>query len=131
MSRHASTQPTEVELQFLRILWELGPSTVRVVHDKLDEDESRDTGYATTVKMLSVMFDKELVKRDDSIRPLKYRAAITQKSAQRRMSDDLIQKVYDGSAKRLVMQVLSTKRASQEDLDEIRLLIEKLEEGQS
>ncbi len=131
MPRQASSQPTEVELQLLRILWELGPSTVREVHIRRTEDDGRDAGYATSVKMLAVMHEKGLVKRDDSIRPLKYRAAKSQKSTQKRLADDLIQKVYDGSAKSLVMQVLSSKRASQEDLDEIRQLIEKLEEGQS
>lgn len=131
MPRRAATQPTEVELQILRILWELGPSTVRAVHERRVREEGRDTGYATSVKMLAVMFEKGLVKRDDSIRPLKYRAAVTQRSTQQRMADDLIQKLYDGSAKSLVMQILSSQKASDEDLEEIHRLIQDLKDRTS
>lgn len=124
MPRPASSQPTAVELQILRTLWELGPSTVRDIHNRLVE--SKETGYSTTVKMLSVMLDKGLVKRDDSVRPQVYRAATTQSSTQKRMLDEMIQKVYNGSAKSLVLQALSSTKTSKRDLEEIRKLLEKL-----
>lgn len=124
MPRPTSSQPTEVELQLLRILWELGPSTVRDIHNRMTE--SKATGYSTTVKMLSVMLDKGLVKRDDSVRPQIYRAASSQQRTQKRMLDEMIQKVYDGSAKSLVLQALSSTKASKQDLEEIRNLLDEL-----
>ncbi len=124
MPRQTSSQPTEVELQILRVLWDQGPSTVREIHNRLCEE--KETQYATTVKMLLVMLEKGLVTRDDSVRPQVYRALATQKRTQRRMLDEMIQKVFDGSAKSLVLQVLSTGKASAEDLDEIQQLLEKM-----
>lgn len=128
MARPASNQPTEVELSILRILWEQGASTAREIHNRLSAD--RDTNYSTTVKMLSVMLDKHMVSRDDSIRPQVFRAVATQKQTQQRMLKDLIQKAYDGSTGSLVLQALASKKASAEDLAEIKRLLEKLEGGE-
>ena len=129
MPRQSSSQPTEVELQILRILWEQGPSTARQIHNRLSSD--RDTNYSTTVKMLSVMLDKKMVKRDDSIRPQVFRVATSQQQTQKRMLKDLIQNVYAGSTGSLVLQALASKKASQEDLTEIRRLLEELEGDKS
>ena len=125
MPRPGSSQPTEVELQILRVLWERGPSTVRQVHNALAADKV--TNYSTTVKMLSVMLDKGLVKRDETVRPLVYRAAKNQETTQRNMLRHLIQRVYDGSAGSLVMQALSSQRATPDELAEIRRLLDELE----
>lgn len=124
MPRPASSQPTDVELQILRTLWELGPSTVREIHNRITQ--VKDIVYATTVKMLLVMLEKGLVKRDDSVRPQVYRAASTQKYTQQRMLNDLIQKAYDGSAKSLLVQALSSAKTSKEDLEEIRKLLDEV-----
>lgn len=124
MPRPVSSRPTDVELHILRILWELGPSTVREIHNRLSE--SKDTGYSTTVKMLSVMLEKELVRRDDSVRPQVYRAASSQQSTQKRMLSEMIHKVYDGSAKSLVMHALSSTKTSPQELEEIRQLLDQL-----
>lgn len=118
-------KPTDAELAILRVLWELGPSTVRQIHNRLTQ--SKDIGYATTVKMLVIMFEKGLVKRDDSVRPQIYRAAISQKRAQQSMLNDLLHKVYDGSAKSLVQQLLSSRKSSPDELREIRELLDELE----
>jgi predicted transcriptional regulator len=123
MARSPSSQPTDVELQILRTLWELGPSTVREIHNHITQ--SKDIVYATTVKMLLVMLEKGLVKRDDSVRPQVYRAASTQKRTQQQMLNDLIQKVYDGSAKSLLVQALSSAQTSKEDIEEIRKLLDE------
>ena len=127
MPRYPSTQPTEVELQILRILWEHGPSTAREIHNALSGD--RETNYSTTVKMLSVMLDKKLVKRDETIRPQVYRTAVTQGRTQERMLKDLIQKAYEGSVGSLVMQALSSQKSSPDELAEIRRLLNELEGG--
>jgi len=127
MARAASTQPTEVELQILRILWRTGGATAREVHNALAEIEEKDTSYSTTVKMLAVMLDKQLVTRDETASPQVYRAAMTQASTQKRMMKDLIEKVYDGSALSLVLQALSAKKASPEELAEVRRVLDQLE----
>ena len=127
MARSLSTQPTEVELQILRILWTSGGSTAREVHNALAEVEEKDTTYSTTVKMLSVMLEKGLVKRDESVSPQVYRAAVSQKVTQRKMLGDLIDKVYDGSAHSLVLQALASRKASQEELAEVRRMLDELE----
>jgi BlaI family transcriptional regulator, penicillinase repressor len=125
VGRLPSSQPTEVELQILRVLWEGGPSTVGEIHKALTAE--KETNYSTTVKMLSVMLDKGLVKRDESIRPHVYRSVVPQKTTQQRMLRDLIQKAYDGSAGSLVLQALSSQQASQEELAEIRRLLDELQ----
>ncbi len=127
MPRPSSSQPTEVELRILRILWGQGPSTARQIHNRLAED--RDTNYSTTVKMLSVMLDKGLVRRDETVRPQVFRPAATQQRTQQRMLKDLIQKAYDGSAGSLVLQALASQKASPEELAEIRQLLNELEGG--
>ena len=125
MARHTSLQPTEVELQILRILWDDGPSIARHIHDSLQE--FKQTTYSTTVKMLSVMMDKGLLKRDENASPLVYRPAVPQQRTQKRMLGDLIDKVYDGSAAALMMHALSSKKATAEELQEIRDLLNQLE----
>jgi predicted transcriptional regulator len=125
MARPASTQPTEVELRILRKLWESGACTARDIHNTLTEDKG--TNYSTTVKMLAVMFEKGLVERDESSFPMTFTAATGQEETRRNVMSEVIEKLYDGSAKSLVLQVLSSQQASKEDLDEIRQLIEQLE----
>lgn len=125
MARPASTRPTEVELQILRVLWELGPSPVRDVHRRLEADKG--TNYSTTVKMLGVMLDKGLVQRDEHAAPHVYRAAISRADAGRRMLSELIEKVYEGSAMSLVLQALSSSRATKEERDEVRRLLDEME----
>ena len=129
MPRPVSTQPTEVELHILGILWEHNAATARQVHNEILK--SRETNYSTTVKMLSVMLDKGLVKRDDSKRPQVFRAAASQKRTQSKLLKDLVQKAYDGSMGSLVMQALSSQKATRQELSEIRNLLDELEGNQS
>ena len=124
MAQALLPKPTEVELQILRILWELGPSPVRDVHKRLEEEKG--TNYSTTVKMLSVMLDKGLVKRDEQAQPHVYRAVLTRDRAGQRMLNDLIDKVYNGSAATLVLQALASRKASPEELDEVRKLLDQM-----
>ena len=125
MARSVSVQPTEVELQVLNILWRMSGATARQVHNELTE--SKGTTYSTTVKMLSVMLDKGLVKRDESVSPQIYRAASGQKVTQKRMLTDLVEKVFDGSSLSLVLQALSSGKASAEELAEVRKMVDQLE----
>jgi BlaI family penicillinase repressor len=126
MRELGSAQPTAVELEILRILWELGPSPVRAIHAKLAE--SKGTNYSTTVKMLAVMLSKGLVKRDEDATPHVWRAAISQERAAKKLLTELIDKVYQGSAMSLVLQALSSGKASKEEIDEARRLLDEMEE---
>lgn len=122
MPRPSSSQPTEVELQILKVLWERGRSTVREVHLVLAE--TRDTGYSTTLKMMQVMLEKGLLRRDDSVRPQLYRAAKSQANTQVQMLDDLTKRAFHGSATRLVMSMVSSGRLTADELAEIQRLID-------
>ncbi len=125
MSRPTSAHPTEVEMQILRILWDLGPSPVREIHKRLEA--AKGTNYSTSVKMLAVMLQKGLLKRDEEAQPHVYRPAVTRAKTGKRMLDDLIEKVYDGSAMSLVLQALSSGKATKEELDEVRRMLDQME----
>ncbi len=125
MRELGSAQPTAVELEILRILWELGPSPVREIHARLTK--AKGTNYSTTVKMLSVMLGKGLVRRDDKARPHIYRAAMTRDRAAKSFLRDLIDKVYGGSTMSLVLQALAGGKASPAEIDEARKLLDELE----
>jgi len=122
MSREAPI-PSNAELEILRILWRRGPSTVRDVHDELKRD--RDVGYTTVLKTMQVMAEKKIVTRDESERSHVYAPAVEEKSVKRRLVSELLDKAFDGSAAQLVMQALSDKRASPEDLRKIRKLLDE------
>lgn len=127
MPRPKSSQLTEVELQILRILWEIEPCGVREIHERLQADKG--TNYSTTVKMLAVMREKGLVKRNEGATPHVYRAAMTQQRAQKKMLNDLITRLYDGSTGSLVLHALSSaKKASAEEIDEIEKLIARMKQ---
>ena len=126
MRELGSPQPTAVELEILRILWDLGPSPVREIHARLAA--AKGTNYSTTVKMLAVMLAKGLVRRDEDASPHVYRAAITRDRAAKNLLNELIDKVYDGSAMSLVLQALAAGKASQAEIDEARRLLDVMEE---
>lgn len=125
MARQTSSQPTEVELQILRILWDDGPSIARHVHNALQA--AKQTTYSTTVKMLSVMLDKGLVKRDVQATPQVYRAAVSRESAAKKFVKDLVDRVYDGAAMSLVLHALKGAKASPKELAEVRRLLDEME----
>ena len=125
MAKSGTAQPTEVELQMLRVLWELGPSPVREIHALLSADKG--TNYSTTVKMLSVMIKKGLVKRDENASPHVYRAAMSRDVAGKRMVKDLIEKVHEGAAMGLVLHALNSAKATPEERDEVRRFLDQME----
>jgi predicted transcriptional regulator len=112
-------KPTDAELAILRVLWARGPSTVRQVAEHM----GRETGYTTVLKLLQIMTEKRLVARDESARTHIYRAASTQDQTQRQLVADLLDRVFDGSAAKLVLQALASNKASPEELDDIKKLI--------
>jgi BlaI family transcriptional regulator, penicillinase repressor len=116
-------KPTDAELGILRALWELGPATVRSVQERLAAD--RPTGYTTVLKLLQIMTDKGLVQRDTRERTHVFRASRTEQQTQRQLVGDLLERAFDGSAARLVLQALATRRATKDELDEIRRLLDR------
>jgi predicted transcriptional regulator len=118
-------RPTDAELEILKVLWRRGPSTVREVFETLGE--SKTTGYTTVLKFMQIMAEKGLVVRDESERAHRYEPAAPEDETQRRLVGDLLRKAFDGSAKKLVLQALSTERATADELGEIRRLLDELE----
>jgi BlaI family transcriptional regulator, penicillinase repressor len=125
MARRVLPRPTDAELSILRVLWKQGPSSVRQVRDVLER--LQPTGYTTVLKLLQIMTEKGLVARDESQRTHVYRASRSEIQTQRQLVGDLVHRAFGGSALHLVMQALATRKASTEELAEIRKLIENLE----
>ncbi|HEX4796407.1 MAG TPA: BlaI/MecI/CopY family transcriptional regulator [Humisphaera sp.] len=114
-------RPTDGELEILNVLWRLGPSTVRAVHEELSA--RRGGVYTTTLKLLQIMTAKGLVVRDDSNRTHIFRARETADHTQRRLVSDLLDRAFGGSPGKLVLQALSSKRATPDELKQIRKLL--------
>ena len=125
MARRKTARPTDRELTILRILWDNGPSTVRQVNEAMSQDE--DTGYTTTLKLMQIMAEKGLVLRDDSRFKHIYRPALTEEKAQKQLVGDLLDRAFSGSAEKLVMRALSTKKVSEKELASIRKMLDEFE----
>src|SRR5262245_7976744 len=120
-----SLHPTRAELAILRVLWAEGPLPVRDVQTILDR--SKPTGYTTVLKTMQIMADKGLVDRDDTERPQIYRARKSADRTQQQLLVDLIQRVYGGSVKALVLHAVGTRKPSAEDLEAIEKLLDRFE----
>jgi len=120
-------RPTDAELSILRVLWQLGPSTVRQVHEVLMRD--RPTAYTTALKLMQIMTEKGLVRRDESDRTHIYHPRLSQEQTQRQLIRDLMDRAFGGSSSKLVLQALASKRASSDELAEIRRMIEGGRDG--
>ena len=125
MARAATGRPTDLELEILKVLWEEGPSTVRAVRETLSG--RRRVGYTTVLKMLQIMTKKGLVVSDRSRRAHVYRPHESRARVVRRLAGDLLDRVFDGSARQLVLHALEHKRARPEELAEIRRLLDEIE----
>jgi predicted transcriptional regulator len=109
------------------VLWEHGPLSVRDVQKILDA--VKPTGYTTVLKMLQIMTEKRLVERDESVRPQRYRPAVSQQQTQRQLVRDLLHRAYGGSVKSLVLHALGTSRTSPQTVREIEKLLDDMEGG--
>jgi predicted transcriptional regulator len=118
-------RPTDAELAILRVLWERGPATVRDVHEELNRDGN--TGYTTVLKLLQIMTEKGLVVRDETQRAHIYQSSYGEQKTQRQLLSDLADRAFGGSAAKLVMQAMSGRKATAEELGAIRELLERLE----
>ncbi len=129
MMAEKKNKPTEAELDILTILWEQGPSSVRIVNVKLNK--MRSVGYTTTLKQLQIMHEKGLVSRVNDGRTHIYTAERGKEETQKQLLDRLLEAAFGGSASKLVMQVLGNHKSSRKELEEIKKLIQKLEEDHS
>ena len=118
-------RPTKLELSILTVLWQKGPATVRDIHAIVNE--SKPTAINTVLRMLQIMTEKDLVLRDDTVRPQIYRARHSQQQTQTHLVKDLIQRAFDGSMKDMVMRALSTKRPSPKTVKAMERLLEEFE----
>ena len=125
--RMQTSKPTESELEILHLLWEMGPSTVRSVNDRLNT--RREVGYTTTLKLMQIMHEKGLVNRIEDGRTHIYTASVTQDATQSVLLQQFVDAAFRGSAMKMVMQALGNHEASAEELDEIKALIAQIEEN--
>ena len=123
-----SPRPTDAELSILRVLWHKGPCTVREIADELNRDRPTNSpaGYTTVLKLMQIMTEKGLLLRDESNRTHIYRPKLTEEKTLRQLVADLMHRAFGGSAQKLVMQALATKKASRQELDEIQKLIDQM-----
>jgi BlaI family penicillinase repressor len=120
-------RPTDAELEILTVLWSRGPTTVREVHETIAT--RKPTQYTTVLKMLQIMAEKGLVRRNEKQRAHIYEAARPQEWTQRQLAGDLLQRAFNGSARSLMIGALSARKASKEELSELRRLLEEYEKG--
>ena len=125
MARKKTTGPTDRELAILNVLWEKGPSSVREVHEALHQDV--ETGYTTTLKLMQIMVEKGLLVREDDGRRHIYRPTFSEERTQKELVQDLLDRVFAGSAEKLVMRALSAKRVSPKELKRIREMLDEME----
>lgn len=124
MSTSEKLKPTESELEILQILWQNGIATVREVHEALAS--IKDVGYTTTLKLMQIMNEKGLVKRDASMRTHIYQAAVNKEKTQHHLLNKVIHNLFGGSSTQLVIQALGQHKTSPEELQQIQTLLDEL-----
>ncbi len=124
MATTKQLKPTESELEILQILWTRGIATVREVHEELIKH--RDIGYTTTLKLMQIMHEKGLVKRDESMRTHVYQPCVNKEKTQKHLLSKMIDSLFGGSSTQLVLQALGEQKASEEELIQIQALLDNL-----
>ena len=130
MPKRGVPRPTDAELEILNVLWQRGASTVRDVPRAISRAKP-NVGYTTVLKLMQIMAEKGLVRRDESQRAHVYEARLPREQTQRQLIGDLLERAFDGSATKLVMQALSAKKTSAEELSTIREMLDEFERGES
>ena len=125
MKQESRTQPTPSELEILHILWTRGPSTVREIHEVLSKE--KDVGYTSALKLLQIMTGKGLVTRTEDQRAHVYTATQPAETTKQQFAADVLQRVFRGSASQLMQHVLSGRRGSKKEIDEIRRMLDEYE----
>jgi predicted transcriptional regulator len=118
-------KPTATELEILRVLWDRGPSTVREVYEVLAQ--SKPVGYTTVLKLLQIMTEKGSVQRNEQARAHVYEAKQSADKTRQQLVGDLLQRAFSGSASQLMLHALAGKRASAQEIEEIRKMLDEYE----
>lgn len=118
-------EPTKAELEILQVLWEFGPSTVRFVNDKLNEQ--REVNYTSTLKQMQILTEKGILKRDESQMKHIYIPVEAEAKTKNQLLDRFVSTLYKGSASSLIMQLLGNEKTSKEDIDKIKKLLTDLD----
>ncbi len=126
MAKRVPLQPTKAELEVLKVLWDLGPSSVREVFRTLSQ-EQKGPSYTTVLTFMQILHRKGFLERDDTVRPQVYRAVRSRHRVQRNMIGDLISRLFDGALGSFVLQALSTRKTTPEERREIRALLDELD----
>ncbi|HVX51024.1 MAG TPA: BlaI/MecI/CopY family transcriptional regulator [Chitinophagaceae bacterium] len=124
MASVKNIKPTESELEILQVLWDKSSATVREVHEEMSK--TKECGYTTTLKLMQIMFEKGLVKRDDSNKTHIYQPNVSKDKTQKQMVGKMVTSLFGGSASQLVMQALGSQNTSREELEEIQKLLDNL-----
>lgn len=124
--KKSDAEPTRSELEILQVLWQHGPSTVRFVNDQLNE-QKREVQYTSTLKLMQIMVEKELLSRDDSQMKHVYKAAVEEGKTKSLLLDRFVDALYNGSTSKLMMQLLGNKKTSRKELDQIKELLKKMD----
>lgn len=127
MKKKLSPKPTEAELEILQILWDSGPTTVRFVNDKLNL--KKEVGYTTTLKIMQIMTEKNLLSRDEENKSHIYSAVYKKDETQKVLLDKFLESTFGGSASKLVLQALGNRKTSKKEIEEIRKFLDKIEGG--
>ena len=121
-------RPTDAELEILTVLWSIGPATVREIHNVISR--RRPAQYSTVLKFMQIMAEKGLVRRDEKERAHVYKAARPREWTQRQLAGDLLERGFAGSAKALLVGALSARKATKEELAELRKLLDEYRKGE-
>lgn len=124
-------KPTDSELEILQVLWEKGEASVREVNDRLNEIKENEVGYTTTLKIMQLMLEKNLVERNTESRTHIYKATVAEDKVQGNLLSRFVKQAFRGSASKLVMQALGSHEPSKDELEEIKSLIEEIEKKKS
>ena len=127
MKKKLSPKPTEAELEILQILWDSGPATVRFVNDKLNL--RKEVGYTTTLKIMQIMAEKNLLARDEENKSHIYSAVYKKDETQKVLLDKFLESTFGGSASKLVLQALGNRKTSKKEIEEIRKFLDEIERG--
>lgn len=126
METDMQSEPTKSELEILQVIWQFGPSTVRFVNDQLNQ-QKRAVQYTSTLKLMQIMAEKEMLRRDKSSMKHVYSTAIEEKKTKNFLLEKFVDTIYNGSSSNLVMQLLGNKKTTKEELDQIRAMLNNLE----
>ncbi|MBC8032558.1 MAG: BlaI/MecI/CopY family transcriptional regulator [Chitinophagaceae bacterium] len=123
--KHSFSEPTKSELEILQVIWKHGAATVRFVNEQLNE-QKREVQYTSTLKLMQIMVEKGLLKRDETQMKHVYSSAVEEAKTKSLLLDKFVENMYNGSASSLMMQLLGNKKTTKEELDAIKKLIDQL-----